>query len=129
MTNHQTYTLAPSEVVIVERDDDDLGYLWFADRQSGDSRYFTVTRSFRDGSIHLERDDQQWQSYGGLTSIELGGGLLTLHFDKSAAAALGGIESAVVDCQAIEPALLARLEHALAPLVAGTNVALQVDRA
>ena len=124
-----TYALTPSEVVVVERDDDDLGYLWFADRRNDDVRYVTLTGSYQDGSLHVERDDQTWQAYGGITAVEFDGATLALHFDKAAAAALGGIETVLVDCRSIQPSTQDRLEHLLAPLFAGTNVPVQIAHA
>ena len=123
-----TYSISPSEVEIVERDDEELGYLWFADRRNGDVRYVTLTRSYRDGSVHLERDDQKWQTYGGLAAVEFDGTTLAVHLDQTATAALGGVQTVLVDCRSIDPAAQRRLDHSLAPLLAGTNVPLHVSR-
>jgi hypothetical protein len=129
LVTQPTYALTPNEVKIVERDDDDLGYLWFADRQNGDIRYVTLTRSYQDDSVHTERDDQKWQAYGGLTAVEFDGNTLAMHFDKSAAAALGGVETVRVDCRAATAEVRTRLQEALMPLLAGTNVPLLIGRA
>lgn len=123
LTAASVYILSPSEFQYVARDDDHLGYVWFADRQPGDVRYLTISRSFEDGTVHIERDDQKWGAYGGLARVEYRGGLLRLEFEPATAAELGGIESAVIDCAGI-PDVAVRLPPALTQLLAGTGVRL-----
>lgn len=122
------YTLTPNEFQVVERDDEDLGYLWFADRSNGDVRYIMLTRSYHDGKVHIERDDQKWAAYGGVTSVDFDGTSLVMRLDKSAATALGGVEMVLVDCRAIGPDTRHRLETILRPLLAGTSVPVHVSR-
>lgn len=127
MTAPAIYTLTPNEFQVVERDDEDLGYLWFADRSNGDVRYIMLTRSYHDGRVHFERDDQKWAAYGGVTSVDFDGTNLVVRLDKSAATALGGVEMVLVDCRTVGLDSRRQLETTLWPLLAGTNVPVHVS--
>lgn len=129
ITTQRSYSLSPNECQIVARDADDLGYVWFANRRDLDVHYFTLTRSYAEGSVHCERDDQKWQAYGGLLEVDFDGNAVVFRFDESAAEALGGLDTVIVACQLLPPETRLALAHILASLLGGTGVSLNIGRA
>ena len=127
LTQQRVYDIRPAEVVAVERDDENLAYLWFADPRQGEVRYVSLARSLSNGSIHAERDDQKWCCYDGITAVELRGGQLLVHFDPTAAGQLGGVELVRVDCQGMNEETLERIEHALRAMFADSGIPLTMS--
>jgi hypothetical protein len=127
LTQQQVYDICPREVVPIERDDEDVASVWFADRRGSEVRYVSVARSLPDGPVHTERDDQKWGCYGGLTRVELVGGMLSLHFDSAAAGKLGGIELMRVDCRGMTEQTRERIESVLRAMFAGSSIPMTIS--
>jgi hypothetical protein len=126
LTQQQIYDIRPSEVVAVEHDEEGLSHVWFADRQPNDIRYVCLTRAPSSQDVYTERDDQKWSCYGGVLHVSFDADKLVVDLDKSAAKALGGVESVRVDCRGLNEETSERVEKALRAIFDGTSVPLTI---
>lgn len=126
LTKQRAYEICPSEVVAVARDDDDISQLWFADNNGPEMRYVTLSRSHSEASPYVERDDQKWSCYDGITSVNLDADKLIVLLDKPAAESLGGVESICVDCRGLNEETWERIERTVHAIFDGTPVPLTI---
>jgi len=123
----RSYSLHPNAMEAVERDDDDLGYLWFAEKSPDQVRYVGITRSFETDELHVERDDQRWSAYGGITEVSYDGRFLRCCLDAEGANKLGGFAEILVDCRHFREAQRRQAAKALQAVFADTDVAVSID--
>ena len=127
LTQQRDYEIRPVEVAASAGDDENIASIWFADRESQKVRYVALSRDLFNSSLYVERDDQKWSSYDGITAVELQGGQLAIQLDSAGADRLGGVKLIRVDCRGFNEETLERMEHALRAMFAGSKVPLSIQ--
>ena len=126
LTESRVYDIKPGEVVAEERDDEGVSHLWLAVRRPQEVRYVSLSRSQGEVSVHLERDDQKWGCYDGVTGVSLDANELVVNLNRSAADSLGGVESIHVDCRGLNEETWERVSRALRAIFEGTSIPLAI---